>query len=128
MAQDKVQCIWDWERPKSLRDGQSFIGFANFYWQFIEGFSKIAKPVSDSTKGSPKDWKWTEDMIELFEKLKHCFIIAPILMHFDLQPECIVEIDTSHFVLGGILSQVSDDKTLHPNAFHSRKFSPAEIN
>jgi hypothetical protein len=31
MAQDKVQCIWDWERPRSLRDVQSFIGFANFY-------------------------------------------------------------------------------------------------
>jgi hypothetical protein len=31
MAQDKVQCIWDWECPRSLRDIQSFIGFANFY-------------------------------------------------------------------------------------------------
>jgi hypothetical protein len=31
MAQDKVQCIRDWECPKSLRDVQSFIGFANFY-------------------------------------------------------------------------------------------------
>jgi hypothetical protein len=57
MAQDKVQYIRDWERPKSLQDVQSFIGFMNFYWRFIEGFSKIAKPLSDSTKGSPKDWK-----------------------------------------------------------------------
>jgi hypothetical protein len=31
MAQDKVQCIQDWERPNSLGDVQSFIGFANFY-------------------------------------------------------------------------------------------------
>jgi hypothetical protein len=31
MAQDKVQSIRDWERPRSLRDVQSFIGFANFY-------------------------------------------------------------------------------------------------
>jgi hypothetical protein len=31
MAQDKVQCICDWECPRSLRDIQSFIGFANFY-------------------------------------------------------------------------------------------------
>jgi hypothetical protein len=56
MAQDKVQCIRDWECPRSLRDVQLFIGFANFYHWFIEGFSKIAKPLSDSTKGSPKDW------------------------------------------------------------------------
>jgi hypothetical protein len=36
--------------------------------------------------------------------------------------------DASDFALGGTLSQVSDDKKLHPNAFHCRKFSPAEIN
>jgi hypothetical protein len=57
MAQDKVQCIRDWEWQKSLKDVQSFIGFVNFYWRFIEGFSRITKPLSDSTKGSPKDWK-----------------------------------------------------------------------
>jgi hypothetical protein len=31
MAQDKVQCIQDWECPRGLRDIQLFIGFANFY-------------------------------------------------------------------------------------------------
>jgi hypothetical protein len=31
IAQDKVQCIQDWECPRNLRDVQSFIGFANFY-------------------------------------------------------------------------------------------------
>jgi hypothetical protein len=127
MAQDKVQCIRDWERLKSLRDVQSFIRFANFYRWFIEGFSKIAKPLSNSTKGAPKDWKWTEDMTESFEKLKHCFTTAPILTHFDPQQEYIVETDASDFALGGTLSQVSIDKKLHPNAFHSRKFCPAEI-
>jgi hypothetical protein len=128
IAQDKVQCIRDWEYPRSLRAVQSFIGFANLYRTFIEGFSKIAKPLSDSTKGSPKDWVWTDDMTESFEKLKHCFTTAPILTHFDPHRECIVETDASDFALGGTLSQTADDKKLHPNAFHSRKFSPAEIN
>jgi hypothetical protein len=116
MAQDKVQCIRDWERPKSLRDVQSFIRFTNFYRRFIEQFSKIAKPLSDSTKGSPKDWKWTEDMTKAFKKLKHCFTTAPILVHFDPQQECIVETDASDFALGATLSQIRDDKKLHPNA------------
>jgi hypothetical protein len=128
MAQDKVQCIRDWERPKSLRDVQSFIRFTNFYRRFIEQFSKIAKPLSDSTKGSPKDWQWTEDMTKAFEKLKHCFTTAPILAHFDPQRECIVKTDTLDFALGATLSQIGDDKKLHPNAFHARQFSPAEIN
>jgi hypothetical protein len=128
IAQDKVQCIQDWERPRSLRDVQLFIGFANFYRQFIKGFSKITKPLSDSTKGSPKDWVWMDAMTKSFEKLKHCFTTAPILTHFNLHRECIVKTDASDFALGGSLSQIAEDKKLHPNAFHSRKFSPAEIN
>jgi hypothetical protein len=128
MAQDKVQCIQDWECPRSLRDIQSFISFANFYRWFIEGFSKIAKPLSDSMKGSPKDWVWTDAITKSFEKLKHCFMTTPILTHFNPNCKCIVETDASDFALGGSLSQIAGDKKLYLNAFHCRKFSPAEIN
>jgi hypothetical protein len=67
-------------------------------------------------------------MTKSFEKLKHCFMTAPILTHFDLYGKCIVETNASDFALGSTLSQTAEDKTLHPHAFHSRKFSPAEIN
>jgi hypothetical protein len=67
-------------------------------------------------------------MTKSFEKLKHCFKTVPILTHFDLHCECIVETDASDFALGGTLSQTTKHKQLHPNVFHSRKFSPAEIN
>jgi hypothetical protein len=39
-----------------------------------------------------------------------------------------VETDRSDFALGATLSQIGDDKKLHLNAFHTRKFSPAKIN
>jgi hypothetical protein len=128
IAQDKVQCIQDWECLRSLRDIQSFISFTNFYQQFIEGFSKITKPLSDSTKGVPKDWIWTDAMTKSLEKVKLCFTTAPILTHFDPHCKYIVETDTWDFALGGTLSQTAQDEKLHPNAFHYRKFSPAEIN
>jgi hypothetical protein len=67
-------------------------------------------------------------MTRAFEKLKHCFTMAPILTHFDPNRECIVETDASDFALSGTLSQIAIDKKLQPNAFHSRKFTPAEIN
>jgi hypothetical protein len=67
-------------------------------------------------------------MTNLFKKLKHCFTTILILIHFDLHHECIVETDTLDFALGGTLSQTAKDKKLHPNIFHSRKLSPAEIN
>ena len=39
-----------------------------------------------------------------------------------------MEPDASDFALGAVLSQRDEDKRLHPVAFHSRKFTPAEIN
>jgi hypothetical protein len=40
MAEDKVQAIQEWRKPQSLRNIQSFLGFANFYRRFILGFQK----------------------------------------------------------------------------------------
>ena len=49
-----------------------------------------------------------------------------MLKHFDPHRQAIVETDASDFALGAILSQKHDN--LHPVAFHSRKFTAAEIN
>jgi len=40
----------------------------------------------------------------------------------------IIETDASDFAIGAILSQRDEERCLHPVAFHSRKFQPAEIN
>jgi len=63
----------------------------------------------------------------VFEKLKQGFKTAPILAHFYLKRETVIETDTSDFVLGAILSQFQD-KRLHPVAFHSQKLNSAERN
>ena len=36
----------NWFEPKSVRNIQVFLGFANFYQQFIQGFSMIARPLT----------------------------------------------------------------------------------
>jgi hypothetical protein len=63
-----------------------------------------------------------------FNELKTGFTSDPILAHFDPQKPVIIETDASDFALGAVLSQRDGEKCLHPVAFHSRKFSPAEIN
>jgi hypothetical protein len=67
-------------------------------------------------------------MTQSFEKLKHCFMTVPILTYFNPHCKCIIETDALDFILGGTLSQTAEDKKLHLNAFHSRKFLLAEIN
>ena len=127
MNSKKVEDIQAWNTPQSVKDVQSFMGFANFYRRFIESYSKIAKPLTDLTKKNVK-WNWTPACNAAFEHLKKRFTTSPILTHFDETRLTKLETDASDFALGAILSQLSDDDRWHPVAFHSRKFSDAEIN
>jgi hypothetical protein len=54
--------------------------------------------------------------------------VAPILVHFHPEKPTVVETDASDFAHGAVLSQIQETKRLHPVAYHSRKFKPAEIN
>src|SRR6201747_2698826 len=127
MSQKKVDTIQQWKQPKLVKDIQIFMGFANFYRRFIKDFSAICKPITELLKGNSKPFLWGREQDNAFEFLKKQFITAPILCHFDPMKETIVETNASDFALGYILSQVVQKK-LHPVAFHSRKFGPAERN
>ena len=41
MNSSKIQTILDWPKPRKVKDVQSFLGFANFYRQFISNYSDI---------------------------------------------------------------------------------------
>jgi len=41
ISNDKVKIIQDWLKPKKVRNIQSFLGFTNFYYQFIFNYSDI---------------------------------------------------------------------------------------
>ena len=46
MSNDKVKIIQDWLKPKKVKDIQSFLGFANFYCQFIFNYLDIVIPLT----------------------------------------------------------------------------------
>jgi len=105
------------------------LGFANFYRRFIQGYCQIARPLTELTKKKGEGhWTWNPEAEEAFEKLKKPFTTAPILRHFDPTRPVIIETDASDFAIGAVLSQRDEENRLHPIAFHSRKFSLAEIN
>ena len=39
-----------WEAPKSVSEIRSFLGLAGYYRKFIEGFSKLALPLTMLTR------------------------------------------------------------------------------
>ena len=50
MEVERIKVVKKWPELKSVRDIQVFLGFANFYWQFIQGFSRIAAPLTSMLK------------------------------------------------------------------------------
>lgn len=123
----KIECVKSWKTPVCIKDIQAFLGFANFYRRFIKNFSSLAKPLTELTK---KDipWIWSRTCEKAFLTLKSAFTQAPVLRHFDPDKRCIVEVDSSDWALGGILSQYDDQKILHPVAYFSGPLNAAQIN
>ena len=46
----KVDAVLQWESPKSVFEIRSFLGLAGYYRRFIEGFSKLALPLTHLTQ------------------------------------------------------------------------------
>jgi hypothetical protein len=49
MTSDKVEEVKSWPVLRNVKDIQAFLGFVNFYRRFIQGFSKVCKPLTDLT-------------------------------------------------------------------------------
>ena len=60
MSDRKVKSVQDWAHPRSVKEVQIFIGFANFYRRFIKDFSKVFKPITETLNGNPKDFHGEE--------------------------------------------------------------------
>ena len=52
MEDEQIEAVKQWPEPQSIRDIQVFLGFANFYRRFIQGFSRIAAPLTSMLKTS----------------------------------------------------------------------------
>ena len=139
MEPSRVRSIKEWPEPKTFRELQVFLGFANFYRRFILQYSKVVAPLTNMLKGMQEGKKtgpfaFEQPQREAFETLKKAFTSAGVLVHFDPQKPIMIETDASGFAIGAVLSQQHTDAA-HPTnqhwkpvAYYSRKMIPAENN
>ncbi|GKD80488.1 hypothetical protein Tco_1347327 [Tanacetum coccineum] len=65
----KFESIKDWTAPKSPTEIRQFLGLAGYYRRFIEGFYKIAKPMTKLTQKNVK-FDWGEKEEAAFQLIK----------------------------------------------------------
>ncbi|GKG36517.1 hypothetical protein Tco_0444195, partial [Tanacetum coccineum] len=75
---EKIESIKDWASPKTPTEIRQFLGLAGYYRRFIEGFSKIAKPMMKLTQKGIK-FEWGEKEENAFQLIKQKLCSAPIL-------------------------------------------------
>lgn len=127
MEKAKVKAVIEWKEPRKVKELQAFLGFANFYRRFVNNFSTIAKPLTNLTgKGVP--WAWGTTEKAAFKGLKRELSKEPVLIHPNPSKPYILETDASRVAMGAILSQKGEDGYLHPIAYMSQSYNPAQRN
>ncbi|GJW54796.1 putative reverse transcriptase domain-containing protein, partial [Tanacetum coccineum] len=100
----KIESIKYWASPKSPMEIRQFLGLARYYRRFIEGFSKIAKPMTKLTQKNVK-FEWGYKQETSFQLLKKKLCSAPILALPEGSEDFIIYCDASIKGLGAVLMQ-----------------------
>lgn len=143
---DKISALKSWPVPRTLKELRSFLGFAGYYRRFIKGYSAIAKPLNDLTRGyaptskefrrghptaqtqdvkQPFGKRWLPSCQLAFENLIEKLTSAPVLGFANPKQPYILHTDASTTGLGAALYQ-EQEGMLRVIAYASRGLSTSE--
>jgi len=119
MQKEKVEGVLNWPVLQNIKEVQKFLGLANYYRRFIKDFARLAALLHVLVRKEQK-WKWEREQKEVFKRLKAVFTTEPILAIPDIDREMRVEVDTSDYATGEVLSTKCEDGKWRPVAFISK--------
>jgi hypothetical protein len=122
----KTRGLTDWPQPTKLKELHLFLGFGNYYRDFISNYLHIARPLNELTKKNMA-YIWSKEAEQAFQTLKKVFTSYPVLRNHDPEHRYILETDASDFAMGATLAQDFKDGR-HPVAYFSKSLLPAERN
>ncbi|GJS27838.1 putative reverse transcriptase domain-containing protein [Tanacetum coccineum] len=117
----KVEAITKWPRPTSVTEVRSFLGLAGYYCRFVEGFSRLALPLTKLMRKGRRSCL-DDEREKSFEELKQRLVSAPILTLPSGTGGFQIYSDASKNGLGCVLMQ--HGKVI---AYASRQLKPYEI-
>ena len=99
-----VQSVLKRVAPTNQTEVRSFLGLAGYYRKFVQGFSSIARPLTQLLRKDQK-FEWTDKCEESFQELKKRLVSAPVLIMPDVTKSFDVYCDASKLGLGSVLMQ-----------------------
>ena len=108
----------------------SFLGFANYYREFIKRYADKVYPMQQLMRHNGKKFTWNNAAEESFQRIKKELCDAPVLGMPTEKGMYVLDTDASVVAISGILHQEQEwnGKTvLRPIAYGSKVLSDTEM-
>jgi transposase InsO family protein len=130
----KLEVVTNWPALANVRDVRKFLGFTNYFKQFIDKYAEFTHPLTNLLRKN-EPWQWGTEEQEAQRNLIAAVTSAPVLAHYDPSLPVVVHTDASAYAIGGWLGQPQQKvggrdelgtAALRPVLFWSRKMKGAE--
>ena len=127
---EAVEAVLTWKAPKTDTQLMSFLGFANYYREFIKGYADKIYPMQRLVRNKGKKFTWTDEAQVSFENIKRELCEAPVLGMPTEKWMFVLDTDASVVAISGILHQEQEwngRTVLRPIAYGSKVLSDTEM-
>jgi len=107
--QEKIDAVDSMKPPTKVKELQMFLGFVNYFANYIPFFTWITKPLYQLLSKDAK-WEWGPLHQEAFELSKLALQTAPVLAHPIDRKGYRLYTDASDFGIGAVLQQIQSIK------------------
>ena len=120
---DAVEAVLTWILPKTEHQLMSFLGFANYYMEFIKGYVDKVYPMQQFIGQKGKNFTWNKAAEESFQRIKKELCEVPVLGMPTGKDIYVLDTDASVVAVSGIFHQEQEwnrKTVLRPIAYGSK--------
>ena len=122
---EAVEAVLTWKAPRTDTQLLSFLGFDNYYREFIKGYADKVYPMQKLMRNKGKKFEWNDEEQIAFENIKRELCEVPVLGMPREKGMYVLDTDASVVAISGILHQEKKwigRTVLHHIAYGSKVF------